>query len=79
MKVGANMCDEWVVNTGITVSQEATDISYNEQKNTVTLTFAEAVPAKSQATLDIIFEGTLNDQMAGFYRSSYKDAAGEIK
>ncbi|KAI8578103.1 hypothetical protein K450DRAFT_249048 [Umbelopsis ramanniana AG] len=60
-------------------SQEATDISYDEQKHIVTLTFAESVPAKSETVLDILFEGTLNDQMAGFYRSSYKDASGETK
>jgi len=60
-------------------SQEATDIAYDQQKNTVTLTFAESVPAKSEAVLDIVFDGTLNEQMAGFYRSSYKDATGETK
>jgi aminopeptidase 2 len=60
-------------------SQEATDISYDEQKHTVTLKFAEAVPAKSETVLDVLFEGTLSEQMAGFYRSSYKDASGETK
>jgi aminopeptidase 2 len=65
--------------TTCTSSQEATDIAYDQQKNTVTLTFAESVPAKSEAVLDIVFDGTLNDQMAGFYRSSYKDATGETK
>ncbi|KAG0164361.1 Aminopeptidase 2 mitochondrial [Apophysomyces sp. BC1034] len=59
--------------------QAATDITYDEKKDLATLTFAESVPANSKAVLDIYFEGILNDQMAGFYRSSYKDAEGNTQ
>ncbi|KAI8393953.1 aminopeptidase [Radiomyces spectabilis] len=60
-------------------NQVATDISYDEKKDQATLTFAEAVLANTKAVLDITFEGILNDQMAGFYRSSYKDADGNTQ
>ncbi|ORZ06624.1 aminopeptidase [Absidia repens] len=55
------------------------DISYDPKKTTASLTFSGTVPAHSQALLDITFEGILNDQMTGFYRSSYKDDQGNTK
>ena len=39
----------------------------------------ESIPAGSKAQLTHVFKGTLNDNMAGFYRSSYKDAKGAEK
>ncbi|KAI7861332.1 peptidase family M1-domain-containing protein, partial [Spinellus fusiger] len=60
-------------------TQTATDIAYDEKKESVTLTFAETLKANSKTVLDIKFNGVLNDQMAGFYRSSYKDANGETR
>ncbi|CAO3600034.1 unnamed protein product [Absidia cylindrospora] len=57
----------------------STDISYDPKKTTASLTFSSSVPAHSQALLDITFEGILNDQMTGFYRSSYKDEQGNTK
>lgn len=41
--------------------------------------FEQGVPANSKAVLELTFEGTLNDNMAGFYRSSYKDAEGNTR
>jgi aminopeptidase 2 len=60
-------------------SQTATDITYDEKKDLATLTFKETIPANTKAVLDISFQGELNDQMAGFYRSTYKDAEGNTK
>ena len=40
------------------------------------LTFADPIP-KGAATLALAFTGTLNDQLAGFYRSKYTTAAGK--
>ncbi|KAI8393668.1 aminopeptidase [Radiomyces spectabilis] len=57
-------------------SQNATNITYNSDKHEATLTFADTIPASAKVTLDLVFDGVLNDQMAGFYRSSYKDANG---
>ncbi|KAG0173479.1 hypothetical protein DFQ28_007122 [Apophysomyces sp. BC1034] len=59
--------------------QKAVNISYDEIKNLATLIFPKSVSADTDAVLDISFEGILNDQMAGFYRSSYKDADGNTQ
>ncbi|KAL0074682.1 aminopeptidase [Phycomyces blakesleeanus] len=60
-------------------TQTATEITYDEKRDLATLTFQESVKANTTAVLDIVFEGVLNDQMAGFYRSSYKDDNGEVQ
>jgi aminopeptidase 2 len=65
--------------TKLRYRQTATDITYDEKKDLATMTFAESVPANTKAILDIAFEGELNDIMAGFYRSSYKDAEGNTQ
>jgi aminopeptidase N len=55
-----------------------------EEAQTVTLTFAKPLPvsapgaaAGAGATLRLAFTGTLNDKMAGFYRSAYTAPGGE--
>ena len=52
------------------------DISYNESKQTVTLSFDKTISAGSKAQIKQTFTGRLNDNMAGFYRSSYKHPDG---
>lgn len=47
-------------------------LSYNEDSNTTTVAFDKPIPAGSKAQLTQTFTGQLNDKMAGFYRSSYK-------
>ncbi|KAL9119517.1 MAG: hypothetical protein Q9187_003933, partial [Circinaria calcarea] len=54
-------------------------ISYNEDTQTTTVSFEKAIPAGSTAQVDQTFTGTLNDKMAGFYRSSYKDQDGSTR
>jgi puromycin-sensitive aminopeptidase len=46
---------------------------------TVTFIFGEPVPPSSTIVLRIEFVGSLNNQMAGFYRSHYKDVNGNDK
>ncbi|KAI8093157.1 aminopeptidase [Halteromyces radiatus] len=55
------------------INVSSIDIEYDTKKTQVSLTFPEEAPANSKAVLDIKFKGILNDQMTGFYRSSYKD------
>src|SRR5436305_7278510 len=38
--------------------------------------FEKAIPKGSKAQLEMKFRGELNDKMAGFYRSTYKNADG---
>ncbi|KAF1844531.1 aminopeptidase-like protein [Cucurbitaria berberidis CBS 394.84] len=47
------------------------DISYDEKRQRVTLDFGEKIEYSGEATLEVKFEGTINNIMAGFYRSKY--------
>lgn len=57
-----------------TVPYETTNISQDEKKQRSTLLFDQEIPASQKASLVIDFEGALNNDMAGFYRSKYKPA-----
>ena len=46
-------------------------LSYHEDSQTTTVEFDKAIPAGTKAQLKQTFTGSLNDKMAGFYRSSY--------
>jgi puromycin-sensitive aminopeptidase len=52
--------------------REARSIRYNAKKETVILDFGGTVDRESVEGLHLEFEGTLNDQMHGFYRTSYE-------
>ncbi|PGH30025.1 aminopeptidase 2 [[Emmonsia] crescens] len=54
-------------------------VSMNKEKQTATISFDKIIPAGEKAQLKLTFTGTLNDNMAGFYRCSYKGANGEKK
>ncbi|PUU74853.1 ERAP1-like C-terminal domain-domain-containing protein [Tuber borchii] len=56
-----------------------TDSNHNEETQTVTWTFKKTIPEGTQGNLTIKFQGSLNDNMAGFYRSSYKDEEENTK
>ena len=58
--------------------QEVETISFNLALQTVTLGFGAAF-ALGAAKLDLTFTGILNNEMAGFYRSSYTDVEGATK
>ncbi|KAF2855094.1 aminopeptidase-like protein [Plenodomus tracheiphilus IPT5] len=53
------------------------NVSYDEKRQRVTLDFGEKIDYKGEAELEIKFEGTINNIMAGFYRSKYKPK-GEV-
>jgi len=50
---------------------QASDISYDKKSERVTLKFPQEI-APQDIVLSIHFTGTMNDAMAGFYRSKYK-------
>ncbi|KAF4251569.1 hypothetical protein KXW98_001875 [Aspergillus fumigatus] len=70
---------EAVVSSQGSVVTSSPDISINKDNQTATIKFAKTIPAGSSAQLKLTFSGILNDNMAGFYRSSYKLANGETK
>ncbi|TVY83728.1 Aminopeptidase [Lachnellula suecica] len=53
-------------------SFKTTDISYDAPRQRATLSFTDELPVSEDATLAIKFQGTINNDMAGFYRSKYK-------
>lgn len=52
-------------------------LAIDVKTQTVTFTFPQ--PLQGHYVLDVSYLGVLNDQLAGFYRSSYKTATGETK
>ncbi|KEZ46188.1 putative Aminopeptidase [Scedosporium apiospermum] len=53
----------------------STNFSYDERAQRATIVFDQELPTTSKAVLSIGFEGIMNNEMAGFYRSKYKPAA----
>ncbi|KAH7120209.1 peptidase family M1-domain-containing protein [Dactylonectria estremocensis] len=51
---------------------ESTTITYDEKAQRATIVFDEELPVASKAAVTITFEGIMNNEMAGFYRSKYK-------
>ena len=51
---------------------KTTDISYDAPRQRATLTFPDELPTSENAVIVIKFQGTINNDMAGFYRSKYK-------
>lgn len=60
-------------------AMDAEEIRMHLKSTTVTFVFPEAIPANSVLEVRIEFNGFLNNQMAGFYRSSYNDIHGNSK
>jgi puromycin-sensitive aminopeptidase len=54
---------------------ESTSVTSDETYQTATFHFPSALPV-GPAVLSIAFQGILNDQLHGFYRSTYTDDAG---
>mmetsp|Transcript_10729 Transcript_10729/g.12665 ORF Transcript_10729/g.12665 Transcript_10729/m.12665 type:complete len:152 (-) Transcript_10729:11-466(-) len=57
-------------------SVDAEQMNDNKKATTVTFIFPSPIPPSSTLTLTIHYLGFLNNQMAGFYRSSYTDING---
>lgn len=70
---------------GASVSSQGTvvssnpDVSVDNEAQVATVKFTDTIPAGSAAQLKLDFVGTLNDNMAGFYRSSYKMNDGQTR
>lgn len=54
-------------------------VEYTKDTQTTKVSFDQTIPAGQKARLTQRFTGILNDDMAGFYRSSYKDDDGNTK
>ena len=67
------------ITTGGSEVTSSPKLAYNEDSQTTTISFDTSIPAGSKAQLTHTFAGTLNDKMAGFYRSSYKDQDGKTQ
>lgn len=59
--------------------REAVEIRDNKKETVVTFVFEEEIPKSAELVLAVEYSGFLNNQMAGFYRSSYTDIHGEKK
>lgn len=64
------------VHAGSKLITSSPKTSYNKDSQTTTVSFNDTIPAGQKATLTQTFKGTLNDNMAGFYRSSFKGEDG---
>jgi len=56
-------------------SRRSGEPSYEDEYETAAFTFDDALPI-GPATVEIAFTGVLNDQLVGFYRSTYTDDNG---
>ena len=57
---------------------EHSTMTLDKKLMTVTLAFAEELP-NGAGVLNLTFQGCLNNEMAGYYRSNYTTIAGETK
>ncbi|KAI1383293.1 peptidase family M1-domain-containing protein [Hypoxylon trugodes] len=64
-----------IIRSGESVISSSSAITYDESKQISTIELKDPIP-KGKAQLEIKFIGLLNDQMAGFYRSTYKKPDG---
>ncbi|KAF4628180.1 hypothetical protein G7Y89_g9972 [Cudoniella acicularis] len=55
-------------------SVKAIDISYDAPRQRATLSFLDELLVSEKASITIKYQGTINNDMAGFYRSKYKPA-----
>lgn len=67
------------IHAGSTLITSSPKVSYNKDAQISTISFDKRLDAGTKARLGIKFIGHLNEKMAGFYRSSYKDADGKTK
>ncbi|KAI5458169.1 peptidase family M1-domain-containing protein [Mariannaea sp. PMI_226] len=56
-------------------SFDSTTFSYDDKAQRATIVFDEELPVTNNAVVTINFEGIINNDMAGFYRSKYKPVA----
>lgn len=61
-----------VENAKFQKSFRSTKVSYDIPRQRVTICFSDHIPESDKAQVVIKFQGTMNNDMAGFYRSKYK-------
>ncbi|CAN9425495.1 unnamed protein product [Alternaria alternata] len=64
------------VTAGQQVITESPNVTTDDDAQTTKVSFDQTIPGGSKAKLTMTFSGVLNDNMAGFYRSSFKAADG---
>ncbi|CAG8951292.1 hypothetical protein HYFRA_00008042 [Hymenoscyphus fraxineus] len=62
--------------SGTEIISSTPTLAYDEGNQITKITFEKSLTKGSKAELEIKFTGQLNDKMAGFYRSTYKNADG---
>ena len=71
---------ETSIKSGSETISAAPEVKYDKITQRTTVSLNKTIPAGSKAQLVQTFKGHLNDNMAGFYRSSYTDnASGDKK
>ena len=60
-------------------SIKSSKTTYDEKNQRATLHFDKSIPQSHKAVLSVSFSGTMNNDMAGFYRSKYKPAVPAAK
>ena len=73
IEIDVKFCEVMTGGAGV---HDPAETTFDEEAETVTFRFNETLPAGA-ARLEIGFTGELNDKLRGFYRSSYKNEAGE--
>lgn len=68
----------FVEHTKTQVAVKSSGVSYDQIKQRATISFAEELPSSKSALIVINFQGTINNDMAGFYRSKYKPAVTPV-
>ena len=63
---------------GPTGAHQAASIELDEPLQRCRVTFAQTL-APGEWTVRLTFQGTLNDKLRGFYRSTYKDQSGTTR
>lgn len=58
--------------SGSSQAIKSSDVSYDVPKQRAIISFPQEVPVSDDAKLLVKFSGTINNDMAGFYRSKYK-------
>lgn len=56
-------------------SVKSSGISYDAPKQRATIEFSDEIPVSEAVVIVVKFRGTINNEMAGFYRSKYKPDA----